>query len=412
MVCDEPALARWLAAIDTADLVALDTETTSLDPMQARIVGVSLSIAPGSACYIPLGHRYAGAPDQLDRDATLRRLAPWLADPAKKKLGQNMKYDQHAFANDDLALRGVAHDTLLESYVIESHKPHDMDNLAWRHLNLTTISYDDVTGKGAKRIPFEQVAIDRATEYAAEDADITLRLHRALHPAIAADAKLDYIYAQIEMPVRDVLFRMERNGILIDSNAARAAEPRTGRAGDGAGAAGAPARRAAVQPRIAEAAGRDPVPADEPAGGQEDRDRAAVHRRGSAAGARGRLSVAQGAARASFGVEAQVDVHRQAAADGQCANGPRAHDVLAGHGRHRAARVERSQPAEHPGAHRGGPPHSRGLHRAARITCSSRPTIRRSNCGSWRTCRRTPRCSGHFTRARTSIAPRPAKSSA
>ena len=178
---------------------------------------MSLSIAPGRACYIPLGHRYAGAPDQLDRDATLRRLAPWLGDPTKRKLGQNLKYDQHALANHGLALRGVAHDTLLESYVLESHKPHDMDNLAWRHLNLATISYDDVTGKGAKRIPFEQVAIERATEYSAEDADVTLRLHRALHPPIAADAKLDYIYAQIEMPVREVLFRMERNGVLIDS---------------------------------------------------------------------------------------------------------------------------------------------------------------------------------------------------
>jgi len=217
MVCDEPALARWLAVIDAADLVAVDTETTSLDPMQARIVGVSLAVTPGNACYIPLGHRYAGAPNQLDRDATLRRLAPWLADPARKKLGQNIKYDQHAFANDELVLNGVVHDTLLESYVLESHKPHDMDNLAWRHLNVSTISYDDVTGKGAKRIPFEQVALDRATEYAAEDADITLRLHRALYPVVAADAKLDYIYAQIEMPVRDVLFRMERNGILIDS---------------------------------------------------------------------------------------------------------------------------------------------------------------------------------------------------
>ncbi len=217
MVCDEPALARWLAAIDAADLVAVDTETTSLDPMQARIVGVSLSIIPGHACYIPLGHRYAGAPDQLDRDATLRRLVPWLADPDKKKLGQNLKYDQHALANDDLVLKGVAHDTLLESYVLESHKPHDMDNLAWRHLNLKTLSYDEVTGKGASRIPFEQVAIERATEYSAEDADITLRLHHALHPAIVADAKLDFIYAQIEMPVREVLFRMERNGILIDS---------------------------------------------------------------------------------------------------------------------------------------------------------------------------------------------------
>src|SRR5260221_13960600 len=218
MVCDQAAFARWPAAIDSADLIALDTETTSLDPMQARIVGVSLSITPGHACYIPLGHRYTGAPDQLDRADVLRRLAPWLADPSKKKLGQNLKYDQHALANDELALAGVAHDTLLESYVLESHKPHDMDNLAWRHLNLKTISYDEVTGKGANRIPFEQVAVERATEYSAEDADVTLRLHRALHPPIAADPKLDHIYTQIEMPVREVLFRMERNGILIDAN--------------------------------------------------------------------------------------------------------------------------------------------------------------------------------------------------
>jgi DNA polymerase I len=217
MVCDEAALARWLATIDAADLVAVDTETTSLDPMQARIVGVSLSVASGQACYIPLGHRYAGAPDQLDRDATLRRLAPWLADPSKKKLGQNLKYDEHALANDGLVLKGVAHDTLLESYVVESHKPHDMESLALRHLNLRTLSYDDVTGKGANRIPFEQVAVERATEYSAEDADITLRLHQTLHPPIAADPKLAYVYAQIEMPVREVLFRMERNGILIDS---------------------------------------------------------------------------------------------------------------------------------------------------------------------------------------------------
>ena len=216
-VLDEAALARWLAAIDTADLVAVDTETTSLDPMQAHIVGVSLAIAPGRACYIPLGHRYTGAPDQLDCKATLARLAPWLADASKAKVGQNLKYDQHAFANDGLALRGVAHDTLLESYVLESHKPHDMDSLAWRYLNVKTIAYDDVTGKGVNRIPFEQVAVERATEYSAEDADVTLQLHRVLHPTLAADARLDYVYAQLELPVREVLFRMERNGILIDA---------------------------------------------------------------------------------------------------------------------------------------------------------------------------------------------------
>ena len=217
MVVDEAALKRWFDMIDRAELTAFDTETTSLDPMQARIVGVSLSVAPGQACYIPLDHRYAGVPDQLPREATLARLAPWLADPGKKKLGQNMKYDEHALANDGLALRGVAHDTLLESYVLEAHKPHDMDSLAWRHLDVKTITYDEMTGKGANRIGFAEVALDRATEYAAEDADVTLRLHQALYPAIAADAKLDHVYTAIELPVREVLFRMERNGILVDA---------------------------------------------------------------------------------------------------------------------------------------------------------------------------------------------------
>ncbi|MCC7040641.1 MAG: DNA polymerase I [Burkholderiales bacterium] len=216
-VCDADALERWLAAIDRAAVTAFDTEATSLDPMQARIVGVSLAIEPGRACYIPLDHRYAGAPTQLPRDATLARLGVWFGDPDRKKLGQNVKYDQHVLANEGLALHGVAHDTLLESYVLESHKPHDLDSLAWRHLDVKTITYDAVTGKGAHRIAFEQVAIERATEYAAEDADVALRLHHALHPAIAADAKLDRVYSTIELPVRDVLFRMERNGILIDT---------------------------------------------------------------------------------------------------------------------------------------------------------------------------------------------------
>ncbi|MDE2358004.1 MAG: DNA polymerase I, partial [Betaproteobacteria bacterium] len=215
-VVDVAALERWLAAIATADLVSFDTETTSLDPMQADIVGLSLSIEPTVACYIPLGHRYAGAPAQLDAGDVLRRLAPWLADPARPKLGQNLKYDQHVLANRGVALRGVAQDTLLESYVLESHRPHDMDSLARRHLDLATITYDDVTGKGAKRIPFEQVSIERATEYAAEDADVTLRLHLALYPRIEQDAKLRRVYETIEMPVREILFRMEREGVLID----------------------------------------------------------------------------------------------------------------------------------------------------------------------------------------------------
>ncbi len=172
---------------------------------------------PGHACYIPLAHRYPGAPDQLPLEATLARLAPWFADPAKRKLGQNVKYDQHVLANHGLALDGVAHDTMLQSYVLEAHRPHDMDSLAWRHLDVKTISYAEVAGKGAKQIGFDQVDIDDATAYSAEDADITLQLHHYLHPRVAADAKLDHVYAAIEMPVREVLFEMEREGVMLDA---------------------------------------------------------------------------------------------------------------------------------------------------------------------------------------------------
>jgi DNA polymerase-1 len=217
MIEDEAALEHWLEAIDKAELTSLDTETSTLVSMDAEIVGISLSVAPGKAAYIPVAHRYAGAPPQLDRDDVLKRMAKWLADPGKKKLGQNLKFDQHAFANHGIALAGIAHDTLLESYVLESHRPHDMDSLALRHLDVKTLSYDDVTGKGASRIPFEQVAVERATEYSAEDADITVRLHEALHPQIAVDPKLARVYGDIEMPVSQVLFRMERNGVLIDA---------------------------------------------------------------------------------------------------------------------------------------------------------------------------------------------------
>jgi DNA polymerase I len=216
MVIDEEAYARWRDAIAAAPLVCFDTETTSLDPMQASIVGLSFAVSPGKACYIPLSHRYAGAPDQLDRERVLADLAPWFADPTRKKLGQNVKYDEHALANHGVTLAGVTYDTLLESYVLESHKPHDMDSLAWRWLDWKTIAYNDVTGKGANRIPFDQVSVETATAYSAEDADVTLRLHERMYPAIGADQKLNYIYAAIEMPVRDVLFRMERNGVLID----------------------------------------------------------------------------------------------------------------------------------------------------------------------------------------------------
>ena len=216
-VIDEQQLADWLNVLDGAALVAFDTETTGLDPLTAQLVGMSFCAEPGRAAYLPLAHNYAGAPRQLGVERALALLRPWLEDAHKPKLGQNLKYDQHVLANHGVALRGIVHDTLLESYVLESHLRHDMGTLAERHLHLQTISYDDVTGKGAQRIGFEQVSVERATEYSAEDADVTMRLHQCLYPKVQAEPGLEYVYRSIEMPVREVLFRMERTGVLIDA---------------------------------------------------------------------------------------------------------------------------------------------------------------------------------------------------
>jgi DNA polymerase-1 len=217
MICDEQELTKWLRALERAPLAAFDTETTSLDPLAARLVGVSLALEPGRAAYVPLAHEYAGAPAQIGVTRALELLRPWLEDARCPKLGQNSKYDQHVLANHGIFLAGVVHDTLLQSYILESHQRHDMDSLAQRVLGAQTISYDDVTGTGAKRIGFEQVEVGRATEYAAEDADVTLQLHLAMYPRISADGKLRVVYESIEMPVREILFRIERNGVLIDA---------------------------------------------------------------------------------------------------------------------------------------------------------------------------------------------------
>ncbi|AEJ01149.1 DNA polymerase I [Nitrosomonas sp. Is79A3] len=212
----EDELNDWLVRLDAAQLVSVDSETTSLSPMQAKLVGISFCIESHQAAYLPLMHNYTGVPQQLSLDEALNKLKPWLESAEKPKLGQNLKYDKHVFANHDIQLNGIVHDTLLQSYVLESHRPHNMDNMAMRHLDIKTISYDDVTGKGVSRIGFDEVAIDVATRYAAEDADITLRLHQALYPAIQSDDRLDYIYRMIEMPILDVLFEIERNGVLLD----------------------------------------------------------------------------------------------------------------------------------------------------------------------------------------------------
>lgn len=212
----EAELDDWITRLDAAQLVSVDSETTSLDPMQAKLVGISFCIESRHAAYLPLMHNYAGVPQQLPMDLVLNKLKPWLEHAEKPKLGQNLKYDKHIFANHGIQLRGIVHDTLLQSYVLESHRPHSMDSMALRHLDIKTISYDEVTGKGVHRIGFDEVATDAATQYAAEDADITLRLHQFLYPRIQSDERLDYIYRGIEIPILDVLFEIERNGVLLD----------------------------------------------------------------------------------------------------------------------------------------------------------------------------------------------------
>ena len=209
----------WLGRINAAPLVALDTETTSLDPMAARLVGISLAVAGedgNMACYIPLAHRYPGVPEQLPFEATLERLTPWLQSEQHKKVGQHLKYDAHVFANHGIRLAGIRHDTMLESYVLEAHRSHNMDDLAERHLGRGTIRYEEVCGKGASQIGFDEVALDRATEYAAEDADVTLALHQALWPRLEKMPPLRNVYEAIEIPVSKILFEMERTGVLVD----------------------------------------------------------------------------------------------------------------------------------------------------------------------------------------------------
>jgi len=206
----------WLHTITTAELTAFDTETTSLDAMQAQLVGISLSVEVGRAAYIPLAHRGPGVPEQLPRAEVLERLRPWFEDAGRKKVGQHMKYDAQVLANYGIALNGIEHDTMLQSYVLESHRTHDMDSLALRHLGVKTIKYEEVCGKGVAQIGFDEVALEEAAAYAAEDADITLRLHQALYPQISREAGLEYVYRSIELPTARVLRTVERNGVLID----------------------------------------------------------------------------------------------------------------------------------------------------------------------------------------------------
>ncbi len=211
------ALDTWAARVEACELGALDTETDSLDPIRATLVGISLSVGPGEAAYIPLRHDYAGAPDQLPVDAVIARLRPWLENDAAAKVGQNVKFDTHVFAGAGVAVRGYRHDTLLESYVFEAHKPHGLESLAFRHLGRTGLTYEDMTGKGANQISFTQVEIGRAADYSCEDSDMALHVHQALWPQIEAEPGLLRVYRDIEMPTSAILARIERTGVLIDS---------------------------------------------------------------------------------------------------------------------------------------------------------------------------------------------------
>ncbi len=209
---------RWLKQLNQADLFAFDTETTSLEYIKAEIVGVSFAIEAGKAAYIPLAHDYSGVPEQLNRADILNQLKPLLENPNKAKLGQNLKYDANVLANYDIELQGIQHDTMLESYVFNSiASKHNMDDLAKKYLGMETIHYEDIAGKGVKQILFSEVPIEQASPYAAEDADITLRLHKCLAEKLKSLPSLQKLYQEIEIPLIPVLSRMERNGVLIDS---------------------------------------------------------------------------------------------------------------------------------------------------------------------------------------------------
>jgi DNA polymerase-1 len=216
-VTSREAFDAWLARLSAAALISFDTETDSLDYLSARIVGVSFAVCAGEAAYVPLSHDYPGAPPQLDRDLVLNALKPLLEDETRPKLGHHLKFDCHILANYGIALAGQRYDSMLESYVLNSVTTrHDMDSTVEKYLGIKTIHYEDVCGKGARQITFNQVDLDRATEYAAEDADVTLQLHQALWPRLEALPRLKELYESIEQPLVAVLFRMERTGVLVD----------------------------------------------------------------------------------------------------------------------------------------------------------------------------------------------------
>ena len=218
-VLDQAQLEAWITKINASPLTSIDVAYTGFDPMQGRLVGLALAVEPERACYIPLVHRYPGAPTQLSLEETLHQLKPWIESEQHKKLGQQLKLVAHVLANHGLRLGGIAHDTMLQSYVLEAHRNHDVDSLAQRHLGRKTLTLEDVCGKGVGRIEFDQVAVERAALYAAEEAEVTHALHRALWPRIEEQEALRFVYVDLELAISKVLFEMERTGVLIDRDA-------------------------------------------------------------------------------------------------------------------------------------------------------------------------------------------------
>ncbi len=217
-ITNEKHLEKWLKIVNESEITSIDTETTSLNPMKAMVIGISLATSANKGAYIPFGHAQGNTSDQLDKSFVLEKLKKWLEDPSQLKIGQNIKYDMHVFANQGIQLKGVTHDTLLASYVLESHKSHKLDNLAEEKLNIKTTSYHELVGTGKNQLKFEDVSISKATQYAAEDADVALQLHQHFKASFANDQKLKYVYESIEMPLIEILYQIERAGVLIDSS--------------------------------------------------------------------------------------------------------------------------------------------------------------------------------------------------
>ena len=312
-VLDEAALDAWIERLGAADAIAFDTETTSLDYMQADLIGVSFAVEPGHAAYVPFGHDYAGAPEQLAPDLVLGKLRPILESERPAKIGQNLKYDMSVLARAAIHLAGIAFDTMLESYVLDSTATrHDMDSLALKYLGHRTIHYEDIAGKGAKQLSFNQIPIEDAGPYAAEDADVTLRLHRVLRPRLEEHESLERLCDTVEIPLVPVLSRIERNGVRIDvrrlnQQSAELAERMQEIQASAHESAGGP-----FKPRLREADPDHPVREARVAGARQDPQGTAVHGGVGAAGACLRPRAAEAHPRAPSHEQAEVDVYGRA----------------------------------------------------------------------------------------------------